>query len=189
MADIVWGDIATWVTGTGTIALFCVALKQIGDERATRNAREKRSEDHKLRDQAEHISAWVTKLAQAPDNTWVAVTNQSLQPVYEVVVTLVMVQGDGGGENNDASGFTRPFSQLCVSIVPPGRGYVSFPSSYSGMNRHPGVEIAFKDKSGHCWLRKANGDLSEIKGTLDHYRISRPTSWTLLNQSVPPTMT
>jgi hypothetical protein len=58
------------------------------------------------------------------------------------------------------------------------------------MFRRPGIEIAFKDTSGRNWVRKANGELSEIeKSTVEYYKVGLPTSWSGLAADMPPTET
>lgn len=171
---IKWGDVATWVAGVGTIATFIVALLQIKTERDARIKREKETHVRKMRDQAEHVSSWILKESPDHSKVWIAVSNQSTRPVYQVIVSLVMIQGSGPRDGKD----TPSTEQVHLSVAPPGVIYVSIPANYHGMNRHPGIEIAFKDALGKCWVRKGSGDLVEIEKTpVEYYAIDLPTSW------------
>ena len=179
---IKWGDIATWVAGIGTIATFFVAFLQIRTERDARNRREEETHIRKTRDQAEHVSSWIVKESSDHSKLWVAISNQSTRPVYQVIVSLVMIQGSGPREGID----TPSTEQVCLSAAPPGVIYVSIPADYHGMSRHPGIEIAFKDATGKCWVRKGSGDLVEIeKLPVEYYDISLPTSWRFGEMVIP----
>jgi hypothetical protein len=98
--------------------------------------------------------------------------NRSDEPVYEVVVTMVFVQGAGWnlGEDYTGSGLRR-----VLAVLPPGRWRVEVESGWAGMSRRPGVEVAFSDRSGVCWIRRSNGMLEEIDQLpIDHYGLPRP---------------
>ena len=160
--QINWGDIATWVTGLASIALFIVAFIQIQTERNIRLKREKRN-------QAEHISCWIIAEGVAQNHhgvrdyvAWVAILNQSPQPVYQVIVSIVAVPESGRGLYRGGPIAT---DQICISVVSPGQGYTVVPAHYQGMFRRPGVEMAFQDGTGRNWVRTALGELSEIKET------------------------
>jgi len=87
---IEWGDVATWVTGVTSILLFIVAFWQIRLERSARRAAEAERSIAERRDQAERIAAWIeTEFPGEHDQMMcVAVSNQSLQPIYHVVGIL-----------------------------------------------------------------------------------------------------
>ncbi len=76
-------------------------------------------------------------------------------------------------------------SKGCLSTVPPGQGYTSLPYPGAGMFRHFGIEIGFKDAAGRSWVRKANGDLLEIKiPPIEYYRINLPVSWAVPEKEI-----
>lgn len=75
--------------------------------------------------------------------------------------------------------------QVCLSIVPPGKGYISIQSEPPGHSRI-GVEIAFNDKSGINWVRKVDGELLELDlSPIEHYKIDLPASWESLDTKLP----
>lgn len=51
------------------------------------------------------------------------------------------------------------------------------------MHRHPGVEIAFTDRRGRHWIRRARGELVKTKsGALRHYGLPEPVSFAALEE-------
>jgi hypothetical protein len=167
-----WGDVATWVTGIATIALFVVGFIQISTERKSRMKSESRA-------QAELVSCWIVKEDQ--DLTWIVVQNYSSQPIYEVVVSRVRVGQLGDSLEEYIGG-----GQRYIPIAPPGTGYVWVHQFTIGMMHHTGFEIAFRDTVGRNWVRKPNGELSQIKESpVAYYKISLPLGWTELLTSLP----
>ena len=173
-SGVKWGDVATWVAGFGTIATFIVAFYQIHIEREERKKREYESRSRDMRDQAEHISSWIVKESSDHSKLWIAISNQSTRPVYQVVVSLIMVQGSGPHDGKD----TPSTGRVLLSVAPPGVTYTSLTADYHGMSRHPGIEIAFKDAISRSWIRKGNGDLIEAgESPVEYYDISLPNLW------------
>ena len=175
----VWGDVATWVTGIATIALFIIGFLQIRNERMLRMKSEKELEFRNRREQAERISSWIIRESQA-GSLLIAILNQSPQPVYQVIVTVVVL-----GQEGEPRGHA-PAGQVCIAVAPPGQGYIMVEADYHGMHRRPGVEIAFRDAAGRNWVRKADGELLEIeKSTVEYYEITLPTGWRELAADLP----
>jgi hypothetical protein len=173
------GDLATWTSSIVVFGTLVVALYQVRTERVARHASERREAERVRRLQAERISGWPAADGDA-SGTPLTLLNQSDEPVYEVVATLVMVQGSGPhrGEDGDFSGYRRT-----LSVLPPGRYRVLVESGWAGMSRRPGVEVAFTDRAGVHWIRRATGALEEIKRpAIDHYEMSRPQA---LSNPVP----
>jgi hypothetical protein len=180
---IEWGDVATWVTGVTSILLFIVAFWQIRVERSARRAAELERSIAERRDQAERIAAWIeTEFpGEHAQMMCVAVSNQSLQPIYDVVVQGILLSNDGAPI---ADPFPENRSQL--AIAPPGKGYTTFPFNYAGMHKRAGIEIAFQDAANRFWLRKTNGELAELESSpVVHYRIPLPTGWGMLLEHCP----
>ena len=167
----IWGDVATWVTGIATIALFIIGFLQIRNERILRMKSEKELEFRNRRKQAEHISSWIIR--ESPlGSLLLAILNQSLQPVYQVIVSVVVL-----GQEIELRDFA-PAGQVCIAVAPPGLGFIKVEAYYHGMFRRPGVEIAFRDTAGRNWIRKADGGILEIeKSTLEYYEIPLPADW------------
>jgi hypothetical protein len=190
-ANMIWGDVATWVTGIATIALFIIGFIQIRNERLSRIKSAKEREAHQIRAQAELISCW--KVKDTRDLTWIAVLNHSTQPIYQVIVTRVKigVEGDSSGEYTDAGlvgvAIAPPGMQDLIEIAPPGTGYISFPQFIIGMHHRTGFEISFIDAAGINWVRKANGELQQIMETpIRFYKVPLPTGWNNLATELPP---
>lgn len=169
------GDWATWAAAVFTGSAVFVALWQIHVERRERQKVERRAEEEQKRRQATKVSAWITKAYDDP--MWIAVRNSSDEPVYEVIVSLVSVQG--AGPPRDAHDTEPDFRyRAFLSVVPPGRFYASMPYGGHGMSMRFGLEVAFTDASGQYWVRKGNGDLSCIATpAIDYYRVHRPVGW------------
>ncbi len=179
------GDLATWVTGLATVALFVIGFAQIWNERTLRIKRDRTQELATRRAQAELISAWwVTEIAdpeREEENSWIAILNRSHQPVYQAVVTLVIL-----GQSGELSMPQDPDRQACIGVIPPGKGYISIRATVHGMMKRAGVEIAFQDGAGTCWVRKALGDLVELPvSPAEHYQIDLPANWQTLDSELP----
>lgn len=171
---IPWGDLATWIAGVASLLLFVVALSQIWREK-----RERDNED--IRRQAEQIAVWMTT-ESGQDNlgryVWVAVHNQSPQPVYQVIVNYVALQDDG-----TEYPYRRPEGLAFLAVVPPGDGFVRV---IEISVERKGVEIAFLDIKGRYWLRKPLGKLEEIKmPPLEYYSHKLPLEWDELFLKIP----
>ena len=104
----------------------------------------KEAEGRERRQQAERISGWPGQ-GSLP-TTPLILLNRSDEPVYEVVATLVLIQGGAArrGEDYIPSGYRR-----VISILPPGRWRVNVDGGWAGMSRRPGVEVAFTDRARH----------------------------------------
>jgi hypothetical protein len=166
------GDLATWFGSVGVVGTLAAALFQIRTERLRRHEAEEREQQRSRRQQAERVAGWPGGRASGPHLTPLVLLNRSDQPVYEVVVTLVMVQGGGPRRSEDVvpSEFRRT-----LAILPPGRWAVEVAGGWAGMSRRPGVEVAFTDRAGVQWIRRAMGALDEIrKAPIDYYGLSRP---------------
>jgi hypothetical protein len=183
--NLPWGDVATWVTGVGTIALFAIGFWQIRNERQARHRAEAESLAATRRHQAERVAAWIA--AEGSDHLgsvlWVAVRNQSLQPIYHLVIHGLALSNDGTPITDPS-----PDSQERIAVVPPGEGYAAIHLDYAGMHRRPGIEIAFQDAANRYWLRKSNGELLELQvPPVEHYDIVQPTGWGMLLNALPET--
>jgi hypothetical protein len=164
------GDLATWVGSIGVVGALFAALYQIRTERIQRRRDEKDVLDRRRREQAERVSGWPGD--QSLPTTPLILLNRSEEPVYEVVATLVMVQGDGARRGEDRP--SRQFLRV-LDVLPPGRWRIEVAGGWANMSRRPGVEVAFVDRSGACWIRRANGALEEIaQPPIDHYALGRP---------------
>jgi hypothetical protein len=167
---IAYGDLATWFGSVGVVGALLAALYQINTERKRRHSDEQAERLRQRRQQAERVSGWPGR--ESLPTTPLILLNRSDEPVYEVVANLVMVQGAGPrrGEDNPAGRFRK-----VMGILPPGTWRVDVAGGWAGMSKRPGVEVAFTDRSGIHWIRRADGALEEIrKPAIDHYSLGRP---------------
>lgn len=183
LSNTVWGDVATWVTGITSIALFIVAFWQIRIERKAR----KHAQDERLLDerryQAERIAGWIAGESHDEHGTvlWIAIRNQSLQPIYHLVIHGLVLSNTGTPIIDP-----RSDHQTRIAVVPPGFGYASLRLDYAGMFKRPGIEIAFQDVANRYWLRKTNGVLEELETSpVEYYKIDLPTGWDILVDEIP----
>jgi hypothetical protein len=176
------GDVATWVASVGTVAAVAVALRQVHQERAARLTREDQDRSDRHLAHARLVSAWpgnaetlrltISEAAvQESERTPIYFNNGSQEAIYEVVVCIVFIQGTGPAtvekmlhfREGNFGGYGPPVKTL--AIVPPGNWCVWLRGRgwTAGMGGRPGVDIAFVDRMGTSWVRRATGELEELK--------------------------
>jgi hypothetical protein len=129
--------------------------------------------------------------------TPIFVNNSSAEPIYEVVAGIVFIQGAGAprtleelltfrqqrrrkiaelaAKGVDVASEQRAFQHNPVEtsgIVPPGtwRIWVGGKGWTSVMSGRGGVDIAFVDRAGVSWVRRAMGQLEELpERPLEHF--------------------
>lgn len=108
--------------------------------------------------------------------TAIVLNNHSPLPVYNVVVSLVIVLGAGphqGRELGNGSALQR-----YVATLPPGASEVRVSPGWAGMGAVPGVELGFTDQNGRSWLRYPNGKLVALtKPAASYYKLEQPVGW------------
>jgi len=168
MQHVDWEVLGIWVGSLGTVAAVSTALVQVALERRARHAEGRR-------EQADLVSAWIA--AERPNQAWLAISNESHAPVYEVALSVVSFQGAG----------PTPGSRTAwLSIAPPGLHYASTQRIGRGMSFHPGIELAFTDQTGRHWVRQAKGNLQHVaKASVEHYGHSRPLGWQIPAAQLP----
>jgi hypothetical protein len=170
------GDLATWITGFATIALFIVGFFQIRNEREVRLSGARRN-------QAEHIATWIAREESDDHGTllWIAIRNQSLQPIYNSIVQGILLSNDGAPRHEP-----QPKNQIQIAVIPPGDGYAKIRFNYQGMGKRAGIEIAFQDAAGRYWLRQTNGELQGLDvSPMKYYQIPLPIFWGSLLTELP----
>src|ERR1017187_3004463 len=141
-----------------------------------------------VRAQAERVSATtiageggfpISNLGHGRSATRVALYNRSNAPIYDVVVTLVLVQGAGprfGDEEHER--LMKQEFQRYFGTVPPGQYEAQVSPMWAGMMARPGIEIAFNDSNGRSWVRYANGQVVALNGsTAAYYHLEEPANW------------
>lgn len=167
------GDGATWAGAIATTLLFIVGGVQINSERRARKA-EARDRVKKSREQqAVRVSAWVGDVGSTAE---AHLLNASDEPVYQVVVWLVFIQGAAPRRGEDvATHFPGT-----LSVLPPGRWTTELRWPGGGMSLWPGIEVGFTDARGIHWIRRALGSVEETSETAtEHYRLDGPFNWTM----------
>jgi hypothetical protein len=101
--------------------------------------------------------------------TAVDLLNSSGEPVYRLVVAIVFIQG-AGPETIERWLEVRPPSQqqpipvTTASVLPPGtfRIWIRGMGWSAIMSGRSSVEVAFTDRAGSHWVRRATGQLEEL---------------------------
>lgn len=168
------GSLAEWAAAVGTITALATALRQVAKERQQREHDRSLASERERKLQASRISAWV--LSGPPmtgSRPAIAFLNGSEEPVYNVVPTVVFVQGAGGartGEEWAKFGQDMSIPRTSVVLLPPGRWWVPVPSWGMATAYRPAVEVAFTDRIGNHWVRRADGTLEELPSSpLEYY--------------------
>ena len=163
-----WVDVTSAV-GTAAAAVVALGLGLRGEWRAMRAEQTQRVQNK--REQAERVSGWPQN--DVDGKTPIALMNSSLEPVYEVVVALVFVQGLKPWHLEDIN--DDGMHRRVLSVLPPGKWHVDVPSGWTVMHRRPGVEIAFSDRAGLHWIRRSNGAIEQISvRPIDYLKLGRP---------------
>lgn len=174
------GDLATWCAALFTGGALFTALFQIRTERHIRAKNEADVLEDRNRAQASHVSAWIKETWAHDHQMWHAVQNTSHEPVYQVIITLVSIQGAGiPREGADIKGSWLPYHfRSYLSVLPPGKFYVSMPTGAQSMLVRFGVEVAFTDARGHFWVRKGDGYLEQLQSNpVEYYGLDSIVDW------------
>jgi hypothetical protein len=181
---VVLGDIASAGAAGGTVWAVRVALKSSQEAKKERLRREHR-------EQAERISAWHSgtrrvdpqSLAdRSANHTEITLLNSSLEPVYDVVVFLVFIQGSGPRRGEDWMKIDQGITRYCqvFGTLPPGSWTTTVPEGWAVMAGRVSAEVAFTDRRGADWVRRSNGSIEELtKSAIEHYGITRPVNYVL----------
>jgi hypothetical protein len=186
-----WGDVPTWVAAVGTVGALIAALVQIGTERRLRHERE-------LKEQARLISAitgpalrdadaqaeaeaggqgWIGGVPAGVARTAIDLINSSLEPVYRIVAGVVFVQGTAP---RTMEAFCKTAAQkpmTTASVLPPNGTYRVWVHGYwldaagGGLGGRSAAEVAFTDRAGKHWIRRATGQLEELaEDPIDYFQ-------------------
>jgi hypothetical protein len=185
-AQIQLGDLPTWLAGLGTVGTLAAALWQIGAERRRRHQREAQESDERHKAQARLIAAVVsTEEPPAEPGQQGRITidliNGSPEPVYRLVVAIVAIQGAAPRTIEDWVKYQdreqerfrpglAPVPITTASMLPNGRYQVWTQYMALGMQVRRGAEMAFTDRAGTHWVRRATGQLEELgEDPITHY--------------------
>ena len=183
---IQYGDLATWVAAVGTVGALGTALWQIRTERNRRLAQEVHDRQERREEQARRIACWPGPRAdtegEGPMDPWwgsstpIDLVNGSDEPVYNLVVAIVLVQGAGAARHaedwKERALEQRDAPWSTAAILPPGRWRVWVPGTGwgGGMGLRLGAEVAFTDRAGVSWVRRSTGALQQLpKPPLEYF--------------------
>jgi hypothetical protein len=177
------GDVPTWVAAVGTVgALFAVVI-QITSEYRRRHKDEERTRYERYRSQAQLIAAIIgpteappseeekisTQFNRIDGRSSVDLINSSTEPVYSLVVGIAFIQGAAPRtvegvmdirKNNNMAGIPV----TTASVLPSGtyRVWIQGTGWTGILAGRPGAEVAFTDRAGTHWIRRATGELQEL---------------------------
>jgi len=171
-----YGDVPAGIASIGTVAAFSVALIQIRTERNLRQQTEDQDRKERHRAQARLISAMPGPtepeegLHPLAGRSAIDCINASSEPAYNVVLGIVFIQRAAPHTTEDmlklrlGSGEVAGVPTTTLSILPPGRTRAWIPGTHwtSAMAGRAGAEIAFTDRAGSHWIRRATGELDEL---------------------------
>lgn len=177
--SVSFGDVPTWVAAVGTVGALGAALWQIRNERILRRDADKRLRIEHHLEQARLVAAYMGEQDKAEDEletptadqgrTAFYLANNSPEPVYSVVVGLVFVQGAGPRTLEDMidlnqKQYSRRGPVTTISILPGGlyRVWIGGTGWHQILSGRAGVDIAFTDRAGAHWIRRATGQLDEL---------------------------
>jgi len=164
-----YGSVAAWVGAVLTVTAVSVALWKAGDETRQRVYREHR-------EQAELISAWWagSKRDGHPAEK-VRIANHSFQPVYDVSIFVVCIQGGCPRDGKEMRLRVYPAMHGLFSVLPSGSWYTQIETAGSTPQSRFGVELMFTDRHGSHWIRQPNGQLDEVPVPApQYYELDRP---------------
>jgi hypothetical protein len=165
-------------------------LWQIGTERKRRHEREALEREERHQTQARLIAAVIgpevppeerVKDIEILGRTGVDLINGSAEPVYRLVVAIVNIQGTSPAtierwvENRQRArqtGIPNPVPITTVSILPSGVHRVWIQGIGWGrvLSGRRAAEVAFTDRAGSHWIRRATGQLEELaEDPISHY--------------------
>jgi hypothetical protein len=187
------GDLPTWLAAGGTVGALAAAFWQIRAERRARLAREQQDRDDRHREQARLVSAVLGPVERPPSQesggpsvlrgrTAVDLINSSAELVYRVVAAIVGIQGtlprtleawlEIRQRPRPESEFPDPIPTTTASILPSGtyRVWIRGIGWWGVLSGRGAAEVAFTDRAGTHWIRRANGQLEELpEDPITHY--------------------
>jgi hypothetical protein len=141
------------------------------------NDRKERTERER-REHVAHISAWHIQSNQREDGIFpIRLVNTSGEPVYNVVVFPVFIQGAAAHTDeewvrcNSMREYEWYLPFVVLGALLPGSWDVNIRDFDTGiLSGRPGVEVACTDRFGASWIRRATGQLRSIPtNAIDYY--------------------
>ena len=194
MPDIHYAAIAgvtgTYLAAIGTLTAVVVALKQSHDAQALQKEREAKQRAKDERVQAERVSAWHAGTVDGDyRNHRVELINHSYEPVFNVVVFTVFIQGAAPRTSESMANhlgqvggpYQGPnFMRAVLSVLAPGQHHVNIVADTGIHNARIGIEISFTDTRGAHWVRRAIGEVEPLSANpIDYYDVERPVTYVM----------
>lgn len=187
-------SVGTLVAALGTVGAFVIGFRQIRREETERKRLEAEAVRRERRFQAERISAWplppIEFHVPGYGPTAIVLSNRSEAPVYRVIVSLVVFEGPAARAGPDDA--TRLVEagvadawQSALVLLPPGQHYTMVSESHTPQQGESAVEIAFTDRAGVHWRRRANGVIEEITQAADEHYGVEPFAWAMPDERLP----
>lgn len=172
-----FGDVPTWIAAIGTVGALFAALWQIGNERKRRIQQQEGDREKERLDQARLIAAWIGPEDDA--RSAVELSNGSPEPVYNVVATIVFIQGTGPSTGEEWAGIdtvNQKARSTTAAILAPGHWRVWIAAVVGApLSGRKAAEVAFTDRNGAHWVRRANGTLEELpEPPFQHFALTGP---------------
>lgn len=171
-----WAAILGTLLALGAVVATVLLLLLQQRQLKLQQAELREAQADRVREQASHVSAWVSGWSRNPSdimNTVVdlRVVNTSGEPVYEVVV---IVKDDWVA---DATYWTTSRK----TVLPPGQPEWTPRLSVSlaplDQDVSPPVEVRFTDAAGRHWRRTQEGRLEVLPKGVDRPAAEEPNSW------------
>ncbi|WP_445185546.1 hypothetical protein ACTXG6_45760 [Pseudonocardia sp. Cha107L01] len=203
VAQIDWGTAPAW--GSVVVALVAVLFAGLGARAAIRGNRNQQRqieiqsvqlrnqqkqlaavEQREHREHASRISAWPSDITPGVrgSNITIRIRNTASEPITSVVLFYVFIQGAAPRTGEDHVRLIEPAGQWLPAYVPfgailPGQSEFTFQDVETGiMQGRVGAEIAFTDRAGTSWIKRANGTIQEISDNpAKHYGLELPLDY------------
>jgi len=177
--------IATLLVGVAGVGIAYFAFR---DQTTTESKAQLARSAAEERAQAEQVSAApiagtggfpITTEPGGHDVTRIGLYNHSNAPVYNAVVTLVLVQGAGPRKAVELTeSRLKAEFQKYLTAIPPGEYETQVSPGWAGMMARPGIELAFTDHAGRHWIRYASGELVQVRQEpAAYYKLEEPVGW------------
>jgi hypothetical protein len=173
-----WSEISWATIITAIIAVYGAVLSTIN--LLAQRSRDRSALNEGRRRQAEGVTGWLTAY-DGPEEPGrliygLLLQNESTQPVYELIASIVTVYGAGPKSGEDRIGDV--FYRSMFLNLPPGKTRSQIDNPGQGMYIRHGVEIAFRDSIGYRWVRQGDGLLREVgKDPRALYGLPEPLPW------------
>jgi len=183
----------TYLAAIGTLTAVAVALRQSHDAQALQSERDEKQRVKDERVQAEKISAWHAGTVDDDyTNHRVELFNHSYEPVFNVVVFTVFIQGAAPRTSESmATQLGQPmqigdpyrgpnFMRTVLSVLAPGQHHIKIVADTGFHNARIGIEISFTDTRGAHWVRRASGEVEPLSANpIDYYDVERPVTYVM----------